>query len=208
MEYISLGSNCSLTYQFNKYGLRTQAYPFDWAKINTLTQLLNVLENDFDDFSESLELKKISSVHVRFDSDTNTNTELDSSSLVLTNKYQIEFAHELSAIYNYNIEEFKTILDRRINRFTNLLKNRSIDNKLVTFVRIELTKIKSTWVIQVKQLISVLEKKYINKFKLILIICSNLIFEDFPDFVHVIRFNAFSPDWKMDHLEWKNILSN
>ena len=41
-EIISLGSNCSVTYQLNKLGLRMQAYPFDWVKIS-LNQLNNIL---------------------------------------------------------------------------------------------------------------------------------------------------------------------
>ena len=46
MEYISLGSNCSITYQLGKLGLRNNSYPFDWTKIS-LTQLIKILENDF-----------------------------------------------------------------------------------------------------------------------------------------------------------------
>ncbi len=32
--FISLGGNCSVCYQLNKYNIRTVAYPFDWCKIS------------------------------------------------------------------------------------------------------------------------------------------------------------------------------
>ena len=37
--YISLGGNCSITYQLNKYKLRNFLSPFDWSKI-TINQLI------------------------------------------------------------------------------------------------------------------------------------------------------------------------
>lgn len=52
-EYIGLGSNCSITWQLNKYNLRTKSYPFDWVKIS-LSQIINILENNFDDYIETI----------------------------------------------------------------------------------------------------------------------------------------------------------
>ena len=59
---ISLGGNCSITYQLNKYNLREKAYPFDWCKIS-INQLLNVLENNFDNYVDTLTIKKYSENH-------------------------------------------------------------------------------------------------------------------------------------------------
>ena len=56
MKLISLGGNCSITYQLIKLNLRSEAYPFDWTKIS-INQLINVLENNFDGYSETLEIK-------------------------------------------------------------------------------------------------------------------------------------------------------
>ena len=61
IEYISLGSNCELTYQLNKCCLRTNSYSFDWCKIS-LRQLVCVLTNNFNDFSESVKFKVFSSL--------------------------------------------------------------------------------------------------------------------------------------------------
>ena len=53
MTYISLGSNCSVSYQLQKYNLKLKSFPFDWSKLS-ITQLISVLENDFSDYVESL----------------------------------------------------------------------------------------------------------------------------------------------------------
>lgn len=104
MEYISLGSNCSITHQLSKLGLRKCAYPFDWTKI-TLNQLISILVDDFNDYSKSLEFVSISHMHpiieYEIEHETNnlsndlSNDLISSSSLILTNKYKIKFAHEL-----------------------------------------------------------------------------------------------------------------
>ena len=60
-QIISLGSNCSVTYQLNKYNLRQQSFPFDWSKI-TIKQLNKVLESKFKDY-ENVFIKKFSENH-------------------------------------------------------------------------------------------------------------------------------------------------
>ena len=53
---ISLGGNCAPTYHLERLGIRTCAYPFDWAKVN-LNQLIQVLENDFAGYSDIVSSK-------------------------------------------------------------------------------------------------------------------------------------------------------
>lgn len=192
MEYISLGSNCSITYQLEKLDLRKNAYPFDWVKI-TLNQLLNILIENFNDFIESLEFVKISPYHLIQES--LVNDELKISSLILTNKYNIKFAHELSE--KYQIDIFKIKMLKRIERF------RELGNKNITFVRIELSPIDKSWYKNICYLIEILNK-YSTNFKLILIVCSDLEFT-FPSNILIYKFNKFTPDWKMDMLDWNKI---
>jgi hypothetical protein len=124
-----------------------------------------------------------------------------SNSIILTNKYHIEFAHELSNI-EY-IEKFKSKMMSRIERFKNI-KSNCISNK-ICFIRIELNNINTTWIYNIEKLISFL-KKYISDFELILIINSDNIYEGyFPEFVKIYKYKNFSPDWKMDELDWNNI---
>lgn len=116
IEYISFGSNCALTYQFNKLGIRTNSYPFDWCKIS-LDQLILVLTNNFNDFLESVKFEKFSPVHNLFDISSNKILDLDSA--IFTNKYNVQFAHEFTI--NYELEDFKQKLKQRIERFCSVL---------------------------------------------------------------------------------------
>ena len=218
VEYISLGSNCSVTYQLNKYGLRICAYPFDWIKIN-ITQLNNILQKDFDDFAESLEFKKISTKHEYFGFgfgfaqdeninehiDENINEHIKTDSIVLTNKYNIKFAHEITKINE--IENFKSRIKTRIDRFKNLSSNNKINH--ICFIRVEINPIKLSWIVDIQNLIRLL-KIYVDNdnFKLILIINSENKYEEyFPEFVKIYKFGHFTSDWKMDELNWNEILN-
>lgn len=193
MEYISLGSNCSITYQLSKLGLRKCAYPFDWTKI-TLNQLISILTEDFDGYSKSLKFVSISNIHP-IKLEPGKNDLISSSSFILTNKYKIKFAHELEE--KYQLDEFKNRLEQRIKRFRELV------DKDVCFVRIELSQLNQSWYSNIIKLHNLLYK-YSSTFKLILIICSQSEFQ-FPPNIKIYRFDNFSPDWKMDMLDWKSI---
>ena len=215
-EYISLGSNCSIAYQLNKRGLRSISYPFDWVSIS-IGQLNNILQMDFDNFSETLQPIKKSNSHEYFDfvgydgsnglddSDDNK-TPKKSGTIILTNKYGIKFAHEITEIVE--IDKFKLKISNRINRFRNLI----LLNKQICFIRIELNTIRKNWIKHIENLIKTL-KNYIGQFKLILIInpndiCFNdICFDDLPEFVKIYKFENFLPDWKMDLINWDEIFS-
>lgn len=198
MEYISLGSNCSITYQLSKLGLRKCAYPFDWTKI-TLNQLISILVEDFNDYSKSLEFVSISHIHpiIEPGTDTNSNDLISSSSLILTNKYKIKFAHEFGE--KYQLDEFKNRLEERVKRF------RDLGDKDICFIRIELSPLNQSWYSNIIKLHSLL-CSYSSNFKVILIICSKLEFV-FPPNIQIYRFYKFDPDWKMDTIDWNEIFN-
>lgn len=212
MEYISLGSNCSITYQLAKLGLRTNTYPFDWCKI-TLHQLIQILEENFNDYVESLKFVSISNLHPIFEFDLKLmlgyelRQELNmyeiqsTSSLILTNKYKIRYAHEIGE--KYQLEEFKNKIKERINRFRKL--NELEMEKKINFIRIELSPLNQSWYLNIMKLYSLL-CGYSSNFKLILIICSQIEFQ-FPPNVKIHKFDKFNPDWKMDLIDWNNILN-
>ena len=180
-----------------------------------------MLSTDFDDFIESLELKKISQNHLvleeiinddiiqkdclEYIQETNCNQSLslsfNSSSLILTNKHKIEFAHELSSIVQ--LESFKEKLKNRIKRFREVLVNDQIKK---IFVRIELSKIKKSYYSEINNLINLIEIKTLN-YILVLIINSQENFKFDSEKIYVHKFNQFSSDWKMDFLDWSNILA-
>lgn len=200
MEYISLGSNCSVTYQLEKLGLRNRAYPFDWVKVS-LTQLIKILENDFYDYANTIEFKKNSSLHPLI-SEYKNNLELNTNSIIASNIYGIILAHELTS--KYEIEELKNKIMSRIDRFKNL----SLNVSKIKFVRIELNPLKFSWKNQIMHLISLLDK-IIREYELVLIINKSVSTNDFINFfplnIKIHQYENFSPDWKMDMLDWKSI---
>ena len=198
--YISLGGNCSVTYQLKLRNLRYKAYPFDWTKIS-INQLINILENNFKDFIDSIRIKKNSIIHINF------NTE-ENNSLILTNNFNILFAHEISDINNSSLDIFKQKLYRRIDRIYNLINH----SQKIIFIRIELQPIKIDYINKIKILLNLLNT-FSNNFilKLILNIDKNFdikLLENLSNNLLIYKFNIFSEDWKMNHIDWDNIINN
>jgi len=141
-SFISLGGNCSITYQLNKYNLRNKSYPFDWSKIK-INKIKDVIENNFNNYNK-IEIVKYSENH---------------KSWLFKNKYA-SFAHEY--LENYNLEEFENKLIKRINNF------KKIKNPI--FIRIETYSYKNREIYNKywEEIIKIL-KKYYKNFKIILI---------------------------------------
>lgn len=179
----SLGGNCAPAFHLKRFNKREYALPFDWCKMN-VKMLILVLQNDFQDY-ELFESKKISDKHISFNEDLNY-------SLLLKNKYGIEFAHELKN--SSEIDNFKLSLKKRIERFKNL--------KNPKFIRLE-TKNLSSEQIKIYSILELELKKLFQNFKLKLISKSKYQSE----FVDWIELKNFDSDWKFNSLNWKNILS-
>ena len=189
MKYISLGGNCSVTYQLKKFNLKKESYPFDWSKI-TINQLIIVLENNFFDYHTTIEIKKMSLQHLDKDNFIN-------STYLLNNKYNIGFAHEL---INLNqIDDFKEKIKRRIERFCNINDN-------VIFIRIELSKLSDSYKFKIIKLCDLL-KKYVNDFKLIIIINKQYNFKiDIPNII-IYYYDDFYDNWQMNNIQWQKIFT-
>jgi hypothetical protein len=185
-----------------KYNLRSEAYPFDWCAIS-LYQLINILENKFENYYESLRILKKSNKHLDIDGNP---------TCILTNDYHIRYAHEIKT--EYELEEFKNKIKRRIDRFKNLDQSQSktsfqgdsvLWTRKIIFIRIELNPINNVYV---NKLINVLDKTF-NNYELRLILCDTEIKCD-SDKVKIYKYKNYSHnwklnDWKMDHLKWKVI---
>ena len=122
-------------------------------------------------------------------------------SLLIKNIYNIKFAHEVLSDLSSHLDKFKIKLVQRITRFNNLFQS----NQKVKFIRIELHKITQTYFDSINILIKILEK-YSNNFELLLILNLDKDIRYTNSKVIIYKFNDFSPDWKMNHLDWKNIL--
>jgi len=189
MVYISLGGNCSITYQLIKYNLRTCAYPFDWCKLS-LNQLINVLDNNFLDYSDTLKITNVSYTH--------KHNITNHPSLILSNKYKIKYAHEI--INNDELFEFKLKMNKRIDRFINLQEK-------IKFIRIELEPIKNIFINKIKKLIKVLDKTY--DYELILVINSKINLDELYNYkkIKIYKYDNFTNDWKMDNIPWSSIFN-
>lgn len=183
--FVSLGGNCSISYQLNKHGLRNISFPFDWCNI-TINQLIEVLSNNFLDF-ENVKIKKKSLNHLDF-----KNNE---PSYILVNKYNVKFAHEL--LDENNINEFIEKIKRRVERF------KKLDNCI--FIRLELQNLSNIqFEIKYRKLNKIILEKFNSK---LIIISKNINFEDETNNIIFYKFENFSDDWKMNSLDWLNIFN-
>lgn len=179
--FVPLGLTCTVAYQLNNLGIRTKAYPFDWSKL-TLNKLIQVLKNDFKDYND-LTIKKYSENH---------------NSYLLTNKYNITFAHELYENNHNNLINLQKILLTRINRF------KSLKNKQVIFIILQLDKNNKSLIELIKEL-----KKYISNFKIIYITNQTCSFNNSNIIIINIDNNLIDwNDWKLDNINWYNIIFN
>ena len=195
-EYVSLGGNCAIAYNLKKYKKESRRFPFDWCDMS-VNKLNNVLENNFKSFSK-IKIKKLSKNHSLIIDNIKTNLiKSDQPSLILSNEFNIKFAHELAN--KYQLADFSQILEDRIKRFYELDKP--------TFIRIE-TQSKSIEYFQKEygKLLNNLKKIYGN-FKLILIINIKYCKIQFPDYVTVFYFSIYSSDWRYPNLDWDTIFN-
>jgi len=177
-SFISLGSNCAVTYNLNKYGLRNKAYPFDWCQIK-MPQLIKAIDTNYRNF-EKVELMKYSDSH---------------SSYLLQNEYG-RFAHEV--LKEEDLERFSLQLQRRIERINYIINP--------VFVRIETFQYNNVkqYIKYWKQLCYKLNERYHGDYKVILI---SQINPNLPK-VKWIKYEEFSSDWRNPQLIWLNIFKS
>jgi hypothetical protein len=199
MVVMSLGSNCCITWWIRYYKLSEYALPFDWSAF-TIQNLIDVLENNFDNFHESLNIYCISDKHHILNLDTDINLEKKPSAII-KNKYNFRFAHEV--LKTDELDKFKISISNRIDRYIELCKT---NKETITYVRIELKKITESYIKHLHKLIKLLDsfnENYIIK----LIIHEKSIPFNISK-IQIFYFQEFSSDWKMSELNWKTILTS
>jgi hypothetical protein len=179
--YISLGSDCAVAYQLDKYYLRRWSFPFDWIQINNIDDLCNILENGFSNFIDFdfIEIKENPN-------DVYFNSKKQLSKKKLVHKlYKIIFPHEANEEH-INVEEIKEKYERRIKRFIDICKDKKIKK---IFVRSDkkYNKIKND------KLINSLDKICINY---------QLINIDYSKYVCKDEFT-----WQREYIPWINIFN-
>ena len=194
MQYISLGCDCSVSYQIRKYGLQTMGtLPFDWMKLDKLQDLLSILDDNFAEFAkfDSYIVKTQADNFEYVNTDVNTDVEkVLSRRKLIHSKYKFTLPHEYIND-TLNIEQFETRYARRIDRFQRLVKDSSIKK---IFVRLSGN----------KESKEVKNKMYLEEC-LFRYGCKN--FE-----VVVINYNNYDSlipnefTWQRDYIPWKKTL--
>jgi hypothetical protein len=198
--FISLGSDCSVSYQLRRLGLQTMSMPFDWLRIDKPEMIIDILGNKFAGFAKFDQyIVKVQSANFAIASqlvttDTNTDTEERMVSL----KRLVHFKYKFIAPHEFvndeiNIAEFESKYDRRIKRFDLLVKDSTIPK---VFVRLGNK--------------AEIDKKKIEKLELALHSygCQNfkLLMINANEYDELIPRDAVF-DWHRDYIPWHSIIN-
>jgi len=123
--HISLGSDCSVSWNLSRLGLQTSGtMPFDWMRIDKLQDVITVLEAGFNEFAsfESYTIKGQSIVFDYFDCDTKEGGPIKSECKMIHTKYKFILPHEYKGVI-IDSREFQEKYSRRISRFLDMGRN-------------------------------------------------------------------------------------
>lgn len=199
--YISLGSDCSVSYQLRHLNLQTSgSLPFDWMKINNFNDIINIFQNDFQDFLNLDYYKSIpqSSNFNYFDKNpisnnisTVVNENITSNYKLIHTKYKIILPHEFIGD-NWNKEKFIEKYSRRVERLKCIIKD---NNKMKIFVRL-MNKPYSKEIEKKLKLENILEIINCKNYKILMI--------NPDEWQYLIPAKEFC--WKRDYMPWNKIL--
>lgn len=130
-EYISLGSDCSVSYQLRKYGLQSSgSMPLDWCVLSSMDTLISILDNKFSGFTDFKEyvIKPQSDNFDNFDC-----KDYKSRCKMIHSKYKgLTLPHEYLDT-ELDIPEFENKYSRRIKRFNEIVINPNIEKVFIRF---------------------------------------------------------------------------
>lgn len=117
MYLISLGSDCCVTYQLQKFHFRNCAFPFDWIRCN-LEDAIRLIKNNFKDILEEVYFTRTSS-NFKFTIESNEKSrEVSLGYIYKSNRYpSLEFCHDFIDEYKSNLLEVRNKFSRRSSRF-------------------------------------------------------------------------------------------
>lgn len=206
MKFISLGSSCSIAENLRILGLRDQALPFDWIKVNNFKNIISMIEDNFDKLwdSNNYELIKSSSKFFYLkDSLEKIPLEMD---VYRHLKYNVMFYHDFPTNYENLYEIFCKKYKRRIKRFYNIIENKCP----VFFFREQINpkQISIDDLINFNKLIKKLNPKL--KFKLVIIL-NNFLKKDISKFIDFCNsekwINLFVEESKIESWQRFNIIN-
>lgn len=133
MKIINLGNNCVIALILNLLNLRIESLPFDWIIVDTFKNLINIFEDNFNNFI-NLDLLKIKTKGVMANPEIfkNTSVKTEPTNNYINKKFNIEFMHDFPSNKDIN-EVYSDIYNkykRRIERMFNILRG----DELITFI--------------------------------------------------------------------------
>lgn len=133
--YISLGTDCSVAYNLQKYNVRKNAYPFDWIRCSNFSKVVECIQNHFQDFivQEKLEIIHCSDKFPLLKTDDFIDGQFDNTLIVKNNRYGFKFVHDFNVDIESELSQITDKYRRRIERFYQTLVNPNIK---VVFIRI------------------------------------------------------------------------
>lgn len=199
MEYISLGSTCSIAFQKQKLGIKKETYPFDWLRVESLDDINDLFDNSFQDFLNLTKVNESDKFPVFDEEFPNLISNCNSKSIIMKNKYEMKFYHDFNDKTNF--EEVRLKYERRIERLINLIKS----DKPICFIRDELkpNKINNKIIDRFVEIIKSINPK--SQFELIIILHQpkNCEFKQ----AKIIVDNQDFGDWTRPNLRWHEIFN-
>ena len=179
--YISLGSDCSVAYQIQKF-VNQSRYPFDWIRINNIYDLEEIIETkfqffiNFDLFNFDKESDKFPYFEDNWIDDTSSNI------IIKHKKYNIVFPHDVSKKdKDISLVKMMDGYKRRIERFYETLNDKNIKKVFIRLTH------KNEDITKLNILLSQITCNY--EIKLIKI-------------DKTIKYES----WKKDEINWKDII--
>jgi hypothetical protein len=211
-EIVSLGSSCSVAFQQQTLGLRSQSLPFDWLQTDSFDDVIKCLESSLIMFS-SFDVKQKVRTSVNFpvfNTDTEPFPQMQDSNLscsrIIENNHRFRFCHDFNSSEDLamQIPQVTEKYQRRIQRLKLLL-----DTQPLHFVRDEL-KPKTLTQLNLQNFLVLMDKQCKYPYHLTVIASNptNLILPlfDFRD-SRVTIINDTSPwvNWQRSDTDWKKI---
>lgn len=200
VEFVPIGSECSVAYHLGRLKLRNVAYPFDHARTPSLSGVNQVIEDNFYKYCNFTKSSSKRCYQYVKDDDFAEHNITDDT-IILKNSYNISFPHDYLDSNDTQLDNIVGKYNRRINRFKELDNL----NKRVIFVWYEQTNTKEHDVINFNHII---HRKFPNLvFNLLIIAKSMQSFHHDNTFIMVddTDFLSSSPPWQRNNLDWEII---
>jgi hypothetical protein len=178
IQYVSLGGDCAVAYQLRKH-FPSEAYPFDWAKCNKISMVIDTIECNFSNFFDYTLKEKDGDNFLNFETENKSNIHIKlSNNIILPHEADGKILDE----FQYKIKYM-----RRINRFNEIIQNEKIKK---IFIRADEKILKNS---DKERLIKILKNKGCVNFEIKFISYDSYKTDDFT--------------WQRDYIDWSKIFS-